>query len=212
MHCARSSPAVSAPKHHLGQLQHRVHWPCSVLSENKKVKILILMKKNPYSYWGSLQKLVWDSGVADWDASSLRRLPQSRWSRKVLIPAQLWPQPAPAARRARAKPKWMGAGACRKCHHSCSRAVRLVSRRPIPRKSTALSWALSLIRMRFFILFYFLLSEKPPWKCNGHSDLGDGHPLPVWFEWASLLPTCGRWGGGHCLLQHTYKTSRLAAA
>lgn len=94
------------------------------------------------------------------------------------------------------KPKWMGAGACRKCHHSCSRAVWLASRKLIPRKSTALSSAVSL---GWGFLFYFtlLLSEKPPRKCNGHSnweiathcpcDLSEHHCCPcVAGRWRAL--------------------------
>lgn len=113
--------------------------PCSWCARTRELKVVFLIKKNPYSYWESLQNLMWGSGDTSQDADSLWRLPQSRWSRTALVPPQLWPQPAPAARRAQAKPKWMGAGACRKCHHSCSRTAWLVSRKLRPRKSTALS-------------------------------------------------------------------------
>lgn len=67
------------------------------------------------------------------------------------------------------------------------------SRKLIPRKSTALSSALSL-RWIFFFLFKCV---KPPRKCSGHSDLGDGHLFPLGSESASLLPM-GGWRALKC--------------
>lgn len=39
--------------------------------------------------------------------------------RAVLVPSQYCAQPAPTAQRAPAETECLGAGACRKCHHSC---------------------------------------------------------------------------------------------